>query len=294
MGYQITAPELIRRVRARIGDRDGAVWSETEILERCDQVLERLWTEVRLAGRDHDLDVVTISASSLTDLGNRLYEYEPGAHIAQVRKIEGIASGPIPQPIVQAELHSKDWARILAGGALTWHRGPQGKIRFVGNVAHLTTFNIYFLRRWPPLHYGTAQGVGSTTTLVFDSTPQGRVLKQADAYVGHKIQFISGTAANIDLVVRVTAYNRSTNTITFTPAVSAVADQDGYSILVPLDAEHSDMVAIAAAMNLLASAGNDDYLASLSPLYGEALDRFRASLSTRDQDSPRTLHYTDR
>lgn len=293
MGYQITAPELISRIRNRVADRDGEVWSDDEILARVDQVLEQIWTIVRLAGRDHTLDSVELTPASFTSLGNQAWSYEPPSNIAHIRSIEGMVSAnSISQPFYQSELHSKDWTRYSAGGYVTWHRGPQGTIRLVGNIGRYSTIVLYYLRRWPPIHYGTAAGNGTTTTLKLDTSPVGRVVKRTGVYEGHLIQFTSG--ANVDLVVRVTAYDRTSHTVTFTPAVTATANNDAYSLLIPVDAEHSDMVAIDATMSLLASGGNDDYLASLAPLQQEARERFRSALSARDQDSPRTVWSNDR
>lgn len=291
MGYTLTCPQLITDVREKIADRDGGVWTDARILARADQELQRLWNETRTAGRDHDMHELTIQTGSLISLASQQFDWTPPEYVAHVRQIEAVIPGSAGLvAIPQAELHTKDTTRLTRGQP-SWHRGPNGVVRFLGNVTTWPQLRVWYLRKWPPLHYGTAPS-GSTTTMVLDNTPIGSLVRRTDAYLGARFQLLGG--ANQDIIVTATAFDRSTRAITFTPAVSALAADTDYSMVVPLEAEHSGVVTIATAMNLLQSGGNTDYVAALMPMYAEAKQNFLVSVATRDQDAPRTIWYTDR
>lgn len=290
MGSRITAVDLIDRVRDWVADPRAEVWTDASVLARADQVLESIHTRVRLAGRDHDLGIEDFSVSGLTQLGGGNAELALPEYVTAVRQVTMLKSVPAEVPIPQADVHSKDWSRISRGG-VAWWRGPDGNIRFSGSLGGTATIRVYFIRRWPPLHYGQAAG-GSATTLVFDASPVGRVLRQQSIYVGSSFQLLSG--ANEGLTVRATAFDRVTKTITFTPAVTAVVATDDYAMTVPVHHEAADYLVLEVARALVTSAGNTDYLSALMPQYAQALALFESSLATRDQAEPRSLWATDR
>lgn len=93
-----------------------------------------------------------------------------------------------------------------------------GLVNVSGNVT------VYYLRRVPDLHYGTAATGGSTTTLIFDATPNGSssgdytVKKIDDYYNGAYIEIYSGTAS--PQVMLITDYAGSTRTATFAAATA--------------------------------------------------------------------------
>lgn len=72
---------------------------------------------------------------------------------------------------------------------------------------------------------------GTSTTLVDTQLPgtfKAGVTSTVGPLIGAWIRFTSGTAGNIGLVSRITAYTGST--VTFSPAVTATASGDGYEI----------------------------------------------------------------
>ena len=94
--------------------------------------------------------------------------------------------------------------------------GQIGLVNISGNVT------IYYLKRVPDLHYGTA-AAGSTTTITFDSTPNGgtatvSVPKLNDYYNGVYFDIYYGTGSPQTLLI--TDYNGSTKVATFATATA--------------------------------------------------------------------------
>jgi hypothetical protein len=93
-----------------------------------------------------------------------------------------------------------------------------GLVNVTGNVT------IYYVRRVPDLHYGTAVTGGTTTTLIFDATPNGSssgdytVKKIDDYYIGAYIDMYSGTGS--PQIVKITDYVGSTRVATFATATA--------------------------------------------------------------------------
>lgn len=297
MVYETSCKELVARVREHVGDKAGEWWTATEVLSRADQQLGHILRRTRAHGRSYDLSYYDVAISSLTLAENQMRVWTPPTFINSISRVEAFSAGQWPLQLEQAELHNKDFGRLI--GPPVWHRVGRN-IHLIGSFNGIPTLRVWFQLTWAPLHFGKSAG-GTTTTIIFDATPNvptdvdrgGRVLKQTNAYFGHRIRFLSGT--NQDLEVEIQSYDRTTNTATFTPAVPlAVAAAAPYSLLVPLPADLCSFLTIDTAMSLVTSAGNDNYVAALSPRYQQALEDFQNNLSEPDSDSPRTLYSTDR
>lgn len=75
------------------------------------------------------------------------------------------------------------------------------------------------------LFIGSCTSAGTSATIVDTAVTGG-----TDDHKGKSIIFVSGTTANIGLIVTVTGYNATTHTLTFTPTVTATASSDGYEM----------------------------------------------------------------
>lgn len=271
--------------------------SPTEVLSRADQQLGHILRRTRAHGRSYDLSYYDVAISSLTLAENQMRVWTPPTFINSISRVEAFTAGQFPLQLEQAELHNKDFGRLI--GPPVWHRVGRN-IHLIGSFNGIPTLRVWFQLTWAPLHFGKAAG-GTTTTIIFDATPnvptdvnakqqQGAEADQRLLRPPHR--FLSGT--NQDLEVEIQSYDRTTNTATFTPAVPlavAAAAPSRYSCL---PADLCSFLTIDTAMSLVTSAGNDNYVAALSPRYQQALEDFQNNLSEPDSDSPRTLYSTDR
>lgn len=292
---EISSKQLVQRVREYVGDRGANWWPATMVLDLADQRLQQIVRRVRANGRELDLAYYDIDPSALTQPERFVSLWPIPVFINSIVRIEGIRGSDWPIQFEQVQVDHKDVGRLLSP---VWHRVSKS-VRITGQMAGVSAIRVWYRRNYPPLHYGRAAG-GSTTTIVFDATPDvpqdatrgGRILKQDGLYTGASIRFLSG--ANADLEVAITGYVRSTNTATFTPAVGAVAASDQYALMVPAPADLCSFLTIDTAYSLVSTSGNDQYLAAISPLYQQALEEFTNAISQPDTDSPLTIFSTDR
>lgn len=289
----LTAQKLVSQVQQRVSDTAGGIWTPTQILEAADFAMNHVRDTVLHSGQDHELDRLEIAPTSLTRVEDLWYEAVLPEWVANIRWIEGVTGLSDARPIdfLPSMLEQKDISRVaFLSTQPRWFRSRQGRpgsIGFMGEVNSFTSLRIWFLRRYPGLHYGTAAN-GSTSTVVFSSSPVGVVTKRDDLYIGMDVYFTSGN--NTDQVRRITDYVASTNTATFDPVVgTAVGGTSTYSLVVPLEAEHGEYFVMETTRRLLSRLANTEHLAAIMPEYNELKERFISSLGQRDQARPKKL-----
>lgn len=281
MGVALTCPEIISRIRQQTGDIGAEVWTDASVLQAVDQALESIWTSVKLAHRGHLLqsEDVPIAQMQPVNDGTMAFEYDLPEHMAALEQVSAIVGGR-PIPMVHGNVADLDAARMAVRPFYV--RVKSGRLRLLR--ARAEAFRFWYYRRWPPMHYGVAQG-GTETELTFAASPIGQV-KRRPIYKGTRFEFLSG--ANADKIVECVSFNPATMTATIEPALPhPVTNGDQYSMLVPMDGEHGDYVAVEASLRLLQRQGNTSYLQSLLILQGQLHDRFIATIHQRDMDHPR-------
>lgn len=288
----LTAQKLVEQVRQRASDEGSLIWTPEKILDAADQAFQHVWDTVRFAGRDHELDRLDIAPSAMTRVEDQWYEYSLPEWVGAIRLVEGVTGSSDTRPIeaIPAGLEHKDVSRVaFLSKQPRWIRsryGRPGSISFMGDVT-FSSIRVWYIRRYPPLHYGTAQS-GTTTTIQFAASPTGTVIQRDSLYVGMDVLMTNGT--NTDQFRRVTAYTGATRTATLDSALPvAVTASTTYSLVVPLEQEHGDYFIEDVTRRLLARLANTEHLAATEPQYREAQERFKASLETRDQAQPRRI-----
>lgn len=288
MALPLAIQTALSEIRLRVSDPDGDQYSDAEIVTAADYALESIWTDVRLSNKDHDLKSVDLPVSGFAVDGIE-YTVDLDEMVRVIRKVELPSTGNgRPVPVEEADLEAKDAPRSTLGGrSPVWYQPEQGVLAIVGSLGSFQTVRVWYLRGWPPLHYGVAQvnGAPTTTTMVLSAAPVGRIARRSSVLVGHRIEFTAGP--NLDAIVRVTAYDPVANMVTFTPAVTAAPSaSDSYSLVVPLTPEHNDFFIESTVTKLLERSGNAQYMASRAPNYNRLYDRFLADVQHRNQDKP--------
>lgn len=298
MAALLTARKLTDRVRKRVSDAGSLVWDDSVILETADDALQSIFDTVRMSGALHDLDRKDIAVSAFTTVETQWSEYALPEYIGSIRKVEGLPSTSAGSSslwqtfeIWDAPFDNHDAPRSpLYGSIPLWTRsrwGRPGSFSIWGDISRFASIRVWFTRKWPPLHFGTAAG-GSTTTLVFSSSPQGVVVARDDLYVGMQIEVSAdsgGTPVPVDSLRRITGYVGSTKTATLEsawPSSGASTSTTQYSMVVPLEAEHTEYLMEQVTLRLLQRAGNELHIGLMTPRMMQLEERFVASLSQRD------------
>lgn len=298
----LTAQSLVDRVRQRVADEGSLIWNNTKILEACDDAMQTVTEYVRLAGSDHELDREDFLATQFTTVEAGWYELALPEWVGAIRRVEGVNSGgsEFPQLIRQAGLHDKELGRGIMDplrGTLAprWVRsrfGRPGSFSIFGEPSSWGKIRVFFIRRYPPLHWGTTPASGSTTSLVFAATATaGRIIQRDSLYVGMDVEITQPASPNLDQYRRITAFIGSTKTASFdaaTPWPASTASQL-YSLVVPLDSEHTELLIEECARRLYERSGNTQHLATLAPRLAELKERVSSSARKRDLDSPKRI-----
>jgi len=212
----LNAKDLVDQVRTML-DETGITsgkWNDSEIMRQINHA------------KDHFVNLInTINPSIMGRSGTITYVagtelYDLPADLDSIKRVE-LAS--TKEKVELVDVDEKE--RVRATNDLIDSRpcyyiwGRQiGLVNVAGNVT------VLYLKRIPDLHYGTAVTGGTTTTLIFDATPNGSttgdytVKKIDDYYIGADIEIYSGLSA--PQVMRITDYTGSTRTATFATATA--------------------------------------------------------------------------
>lgn len=293
MVLQLSAQKLVEQVRQRAVDEGSLIWTNQKILDAADLAFGHVFTTIKLAGSDHELDKLTLLPSDFTRVEDLWYEYTLPEWVGSIRLVEGV-TGNSAKPILAtpSNLEQMNAARTpFLSEQPRWIRsglGRPGSFSILGEVGSLTNIRVWFIRSYPPLHYGTAAS-GSTTTIGFASVPEGTVIGRDGLYVGMDVLFTNGTLT--DQIRRITGYVGATKVATFSPALATpvVGSSTTYSLLVPLETQHSEYFVEEVTRRMLSRLANLDHLRATEPQYAELRERFLADLRARDIAAPKRM-----
>lgn len=277
-----SAKTAVDRIRKVVAAGTGQ-WSDTELLATLDEVLSHIWTQTNLAGRDHNLDSMDLTVADLTAVTGiaSAYEWDPPAYVGPIRALEWLVqqspenAQPIPSgPLRMARSYLSAYPQELA-----WHRAPGDQIRIHGLTTN-PVVRVWFLRRWPPMHFGQTTVPGTTTQMTLAATA-GPALARAGWYGSSRIVWITGS--NVDALVRVTG-NTTPLVLDFSPALGvAVAASEQYSMVLPCDPEHADYAIQETALRLMGTRdGNTPQAGELRAVVAKLEQAFIADLAERD------------
>lgn len=294
MAPPLTAQRAVTRLQRRIADRTATIWSAAEILEAMSEVLQPIYTSVKCAGSDHGLDKVKLTVSSaFTNPEEGIWEYSLPEQIGAVRRVEGI-QGSILRPFDIDHVDLNDmhafrgfWDR----GFPIWTRGVEGVLRIVGRLESFDSVQVWYVRKWPDLHYGAAQaasGGAAANKFRFAASPTGRVIQRDDVYNGMQVEFSSGS--HVDALRRISDYDAATGDVTLASALGSNITTETYSLVVPLDSEHTEFFMESMLIRLLEETGNDSHIAvSMGSRFARLEERFHSGLRKRDTSRSRRV-----
>lgn len=297
MAAPLNASSLVTKIRRRLRDQDAnnPQWSDTELLEAADDALEPIFTTVRAAGSDHELDYLTLSDLPATTLGTNVVAYQLPEFVGSVRRMKALRAGEAHGiELDRAELGYEDAAyEGLGFGIPRWiySKGRMGgEVQIRGSTAAFPTIQLWYVRRWPPLHYGLAAASGAAT-LVLSPAPSGRIVKRDSLYVGIDFEITNNVpSGNQDAMRRCTAYVGSTNTATVSsnwPAIPTTST--AYAMIVPLEPEYGDWLVEMATMLILEREGNLTQLAAMRDRVAMLENRAMTGLRHRDTSRPKRV-----
>lgn len=291
MAAFLNLQDLILRLRRRVSETGQLRFTDAELVEQVDTALSQIFNEVADGGRDHALESQDFAISGLAKLGDQSnpygYSIDLPEHVGRVRSVL----------LLVTEQEFMEISQIQHEGRFqlpNWGRGPNGSLEIRGVPDKVVTARLSFLRRWPPMHRGSVPAGATTTTMAFDSSPTtlvGRVVARDDIYKRSRIEFTSGSLK--DRVVQISSNAGATVTFSVT-LPSPPAQGDTYSMVIPMDPEHSEYLVETLAHRLLIRDGNTNQIAAHLPLLGKLEATFRASLSHRDANTPKFMTATNR
>jgi hypothetical protein len=304
----LTAKRLVAEVREEVADVGSLVWTDEQVLRAADKALRPIWTEGRLAFQDHELDRFEIPVSDLLLTAQRWYEYGLPETVGVVRLVQGVVQPGVPavniEPIPldfqeEGRSHSLSSAPLYAFSR--W--GRPGNLSIYGNLGRITTIRVWYVRHWPPLHFGvsTVQIAPSSNSFQLSPSPTGQIVFRDDLYVGMDLEIEShsdGLAVWRDVLRRVAIYTNNFGgsglfgvvgvTPDF-PATLAAGKTISYSLCVPLEAEHHDLLVVETAARLLERAGDQVALTSMQARRAQMWSLFRSGMSARRALAPKEI-----
>jgi len=212
----LNAKDLVDQVRT-ILDETGITsgkWNDTEIMRQINHAKDfyvNIINTIEPTINGKTASITYVAGTELYDLPNDL---------DSIRRVEITST---KEKVEQISVDEKEVVRSTNGLIdsrpcyYIWGR----QIGLVNVAANVT---IYYLKRVPDLHYGTAVTGGTTTTLIFSATPNGSsagdytVKKTDDYYNGMYIDIYSGLSAPQSMLI--TDYAGSTRTATFAAATA--------------------------------------------------------------------------
>ena len=293
MSLRLEAKSLIERTRRRIQDEGAYAWTDDEILEAADDILNELATSVRLAGRDHELDCLQLPRGSFEGDGRYKWTYRLPPYVQAVRLVEGSFNGnrgtvTFPYAILT---HREIGSQLRSNPTWSYDQGSQeGVIALYGPVERYDRVDVWFNRRYASLHHGVAGAGTSGTTLEFDqsATRTGPLSPMDDVYSGLDVMFLTGAA--MGEFVSLDGYAGAARVATFAaPLTGTPAPGDEYALGTPLAPVHNEYFLQRIAHQLFLRSGNMEFVNQQDRYLHYLRDRFQSALDARMTDQPKTM-----
>lgn len=287
MGSLVT--DLIENVADILNDRQYRKYSQERILKAAHRAFGPLWTAIKNSEKDHLLDFVDFNTTDFTakSVVNNVFQLNLPEYIGAVREVNPIGSGGDTHLMEFADLETVTSA---ASQRFHWAWDGARRLAIYGQIEG--TYRIWFIRRHPTLHKGTADG-GSISTIDFDTgaSRTGTLIVRPDVYVGSFIQITadSGQPSNVGAIGEVTAWDGTTATMLSNwPAATSATTV--YEMLTPIDDEFDSYFEWKTAEELLSRGYDQDSYALLRDRVRELEDSFYEGLRKRVPREPIYLH----
>lgn len=316
MAEPISARRMAAMVCDEIDNPDFAHWTPTKTLSVIDQAIQHLYLIEQDARQSHEMDVLDVdvatarAAGTLTPQGSEplnLSEWLVPDYVYRIRLIENTSRGTVSPEIPFTDMSDREEVkRQMRSASWTWTRRGETrqKIGFIGQLAGVSSFRVWYARRLPPLHYGTAksglndavppvEAASTAARIWFDigTDGAGRIIERGEVYVGSLIEFGSHpTNGNVlGVTDEVRCIDAGAMTLLTTPLQYAwlwqfdqILQHPGtlttlncvgheYSLIPQIGQEHHELVILMAATRLAKATGS---VKNIQLLKGEAGDLY--------------------
>lgn len=147
---------------------------------------------------------------------------------------------------------------------------------------------LYYIKRQPSLHSGTA-AAGSTTTITFPLAPAvGSLTPVTDAYEGMAFDTTGGTGSGQRLTL--TAYNAATRVGTFA-AATALDATTTYAMIPEMPEQWHDLVCYGAAMICVSQSRDSESKSLLQDTYNRFWLACGIDEAFRQEQAPRRVNF---
>jgi len=225
-------------------------------------------------------------------LGLLTYELPPELEtVIRVEKQGGTVGGTDGNPMIPiVTVNEKDYYYNVPSGL------PSSRevVFFLGQKLGIKngipggTWRVFYVRRWPELHTGTATA-GGASTITFPVTPTiGTLIAQDDYYKDAIIRITGGTGSGQER--RITTYVASTRIATVSVAWTTPPDVTStYSLVPEFPENHHDILAYEMAKIGYQRRGNQ---AMLQVIAGELAEQYKdlaSAMKVRQDQEPRPV-----
>lgn len=236
--YPLTAENLVSRVRRRCEDSLSRQFTDTQLLEIIDEQLAgEIFTTARMVATDREVVKKTLTiAADFTAIDGISMGYTLPEYVADIRKVEGVAAAGSPgYDIPRAEL---DWRHQVLGPSWHYEGDRPGTLVLIRGTS-FPTVNLWYVRSYSPLHFGTAAAGAIATTFRFGASVTGQVIERAGLYEGMDIVITGSTPPGVrDQVRRILSYAGGSNReCTVQPWTVTPTNQTLYSLAVPIPSQ---------------------------------------------------------
>lgn len=279
----MNATELIEYTRFILAEPTANLWEDAEILNYLNRSYEQLYRMSANKDRGYGLVVFDWTSSVFGTPTLR----KPGEYAIRVpHNFFHIAA---------IEDATKQYERINMGyrdsdDSRSWYFSGSNEILIRDTVA---PSSLRFLVYQSPteLSIGTFSGISSQTGVLTATT--GTVSQDPWAYAESRIEVTSGTG--IGSMLYVTAYDRTTKTVTWTnPGGVDPSNTDAYAMVPDIDDLHHELLAYEAANRAFTKEGNTNGKGVVQDVLAELRREFINSLTPRGYSGPRTVQSRNR
>lgn len=302
----LNALRMVERLARKVEDQAHKVTTETEKLQALDEACQDLKLKLVEQYQDDDLDYVDISPTAGVAVSTDLTEFYLPEWCYKVRLVEDTSQPGDPVEIPYAHMHSKERyaGRLFSRVPRCWLFARGGnvfqRIQLRGAIAGLASFRVWFVRRYAPLHYGTAQTNASTSKIALAvdgaATTKGRVLGRDGAYNHFAVEITGGTPSGLKDQIRLLSGHVGSTGLcdVHTPWTVAPTNTTQYAMVTPLGQEFHELVILLAAVKLLQDTGSQTQIGLLTQEIGRFFAQYDISAAKRQAQTPKFGKFEDR
>lgn len=277
-------------MRELVQDYNATFWSDEELLRGLDDVLGEIGDTIRQAGQDHELGYFSVPPASFvdTEMPNLVWMYRLPRYVQDIRLVHGMQGDRILTEFVEGPVESLQVPRSArTRPRFTMFGSRPGKLGLhgipFGSASRFSSIRVFFTRRHPPMHYGTAGPGGSTTTIELTVAPTGKITRTAGMYVDVDLQL-----EDTGEVVRVTEFDGTL--LTVDPALAAASAGRAYQMILPIEDEWATFAIVKAANLMALRTHNTEMQESMGSQVGYLESRFRSAMASRMGATPKRMY----